>query len=186
MISHLSIHTILSTIILAKMETINALQDKFKIINYTLLFILIISALFPALLPCFRLFVLSRSIFSRLFLNRKLEATCRPVPQYDQWDKAYMCDCPAGTVGSVYRWNVNAPHSCITPDEAQLIEWTDTTHFYGYELRYGPVVGLRADGEGIWDYDHRQELYVRVRSTVQYSIAVKKNYEDYKINPKKC
>jgi hypothetical protein len=90
-----------------------------------------------------------------------------------------MCDCPAGTVGSVYRWDVNAPHSCITPDEAQIIEWTDTTHFYGYELRYGPVVEILANGEKIWEFDNRQELYVRVRSTIQYPIAVKK-INDYK------
>ena len=81
-----------------------------------------------------------------------------------------MCDCPAGTVGSTYRWDMNAPTSCITPDGAHLIDWTDTTHFYGYELRYGPTVQLLANGNGIWDYDQRQELYVRVRSTVEYQI----------------
>ena len=75
-----------------------------------------------------------------------------------------MCECPAGTVGSQYKWNVNAPHYCLTPDEVKLVEWTDTTHFYGYELRYAPVVSFLANGTHLYDFDDAQDIYVRVRS----------------------
>ncbi|CAG5109644.1 Oidioi.mRNA.OKI2018_I69.chr2.g4159.t1.cds [Oikopleura dioica] len=86
------------------------------------------------------------------------EASCRPIPHYDK----YICDCPAGTITSMDSYDMYNDQKCVVPDHLYLFEWTNTTHFHGYELRAAPYLEFRdANGSYIWDYDHKQEIYAR-------------------------
>lgn len=88
------------------------------------------------------------------------ESSCRTTPKQSWWDDNYICDCPAGTL-SIETWDSYV--ACVIPEEIFVFEWTNTTHFPGYNLRYPPRIELKdVYGNDFSNYDDKQQFFARV------------------------